>query len=175
MRTIGARLLLAGAVAAAPSQQKPPAGTETRDRYLNPRETDLSLGLEVDPGEIPDIPPVEPGHALETFRIKTGFRLELVAHEPLVVDPIQLAFDEDGRLYVVELKDGSSVSGIMLNETQTSVTVPPPFGQPVVVPRANIVGIKSREQSMMPEGLEDGLSLQDMADLVQFIVGRQSP
>ncbi|MGB2713098.1 MAG: PVC-type heme-binding CxxCH protein [Vicinamibacterales bacterium] len=104
MRTIGALLLLAGAVAAAQSQQKPPAGTETRDRYLNPRETDISLGLEVDPRDIPDIPPVEPEHALETFRIKQGFRLELVAHEPLVVDPIQLAFDEDGRLYVVEMR-----------------------------------------------------------------------
>jgi putative membrane-bound dehydrogenase-like protein len=104
MRTIGALLLLAGAVAAAQSQQKPPAGTETRDRYLNPRETDISLGLAVDPRDIPDIPPVEPEHALETFRIKQGFRLELVAHEPLVVDPIQLAFDEDGRLYVVEMR-----------------------------------------------------------------------
>lgn len=104
MRTIGALLLLAGAVAAAQSQQQPPAGTETRDRYLNPLETDISLGLEVDPRDIPDIPPVEPEHALETFRIKQGFRLELVAHEPLVVDPIQLAFDEDGRLYVVEMR-----------------------------------------------------------------------
>ena len=104
MRTIGALLLLAGAVAAAHSQQKPQTGTGTRDRYLNPRETDISLGLKVDPHEIPDIPPVEPGRALETFRIKKGFRLELVAHEPLVVDPIQLAFDEDGRLYVVEMR-----------------------------------------------------------------------
>ena len=71
---------------------------------MNPRETDLSLGLEVDPKEVPDIPPVEPDKALDTFRIKKGFRLELVAHEPMVVDPIQMAFDEDGRLYVVEMR-----------------------------------------------------------------------
>ncbi len=82
----------------------PPPRSDTRDRYLNPRETDLSLGLEVDPKEVPDIPPVEPDKVLDTFRIKKGFRLELVAHEPMVVDPIQMAFDEDGRLYIVEMR-----------------------------------------------------------------------
>lgn len=82
----------------------PPTASETRDRYLNPRETDISLGLTVDPADVPDIPPVEPERALETFRVKKGFRLEMVAHEPLVVDPIQMAFDEDGRLYVVEMR-----------------------------------------------------------------------
>ena len=89
----------------APPRTPPPAaGADTRDRYLNPRETDLSLGLEVDPKDVPDIPPVEPDKVLDTFRIKKGFRLELVAHEPMVVDPIQMAFDEDGRLYVVEMR-----------------------------------------------------------------------
>ena len=89
----------------APPRTPPPAaGADTRDRYLNPRETDLSLGLEVDPRDVPDIPPVEPDKVLDTFRIKKGFRLELVAHEPMVVDPIQMAFDEDGRLYVVEMR-----------------------------------------------------------------------
>jgi putative membrane-bound dehydrogenase-like protein len=82
----------------------PPPRSETRDRYLNPRETDLSLGLEVDPSEVPDIPPVEPDKVLDSFRIKKGFRVELVAHEPMVVDPIQMAFDEDGRLYIVEMR-----------------------------------------------------------------------
>jgi putative membrane-bound dehydrogenase-like protein len=86
-----------------PQPSRPP-GSDTRDRYLNPRETDLSLGLIVDPKEVPDIPPVEPDKVLETFRIKRGFRIELVAHEPMVVDPIQMAFDENGRLYIVEMR-----------------------------------------------------------------------
>jgi len=100
-------LVLAAAVSliARQTQQPPPRpDTDTRDRYLNPRETDLSLGFKVDPADVPDIPPVEPDKVLETFRIKKGFRLELVAHEPMVVDPIQMAFDEDGRLYVVEMR-----------------------------------------------------------------------
>ena len=104
---LGAVLLMAASLAAVRNQQAPPkpaGGAETRDRYLNPRETDLSLSLDIDPKEVPDIPPVEPDRALDTFRLKKGFRLELVAHEPQVVDPIQLAFDEDGRLYVVEMR-----------------------------------------------------------------------
>ena len=47
----------------------------------------------------------EPGEALQTFRLLDGFRLDLVAHEPLVEDPVAGAFDEDGRLFIAELAD----------------------------------------------------------------------
>jgi putative membrane-bound dehydrogenase-like protein len=60
-----------------------------------------------DPDALPRIPPVEPARALATFEVKRGFHLELVASEPLVVDPIAASFDEDGRLYVVEMRDYS--------------------------------------------------------------------
>ena len=41
---------------------------------------------------------------LKTFEVEPGFRLELVASEPLVSDPIAMAFDEFGRLFVVEMR-----------------------------------------------------------------------
>ncbi|MBI2825753.1 MAG: c-type cytochrome [Planctomycetia bacterium] len=47
----------------------------------------------------------EPADALKTFETIPGFRMELVAHEPDVVDPVAAAFDEDGRLYVAEMRD----------------------------------------------------------------------
>ena len=50
------------------------------------------------------IPPKEPADALKTFEAVDGFRMELVAHEPLVNDPIAAAFDENGRLYVAEMR-----------------------------------------------------------------------
>src|SRR6267143_6788651 len=59
----------------------------------------------VDPKALPKFPPVAARDALNTFQLHKGFRLELVAAEPLVTDPIALAFDEDGRLFVVEMKD----------------------------------------------------------------------
>ncbi len=57
--------------------------------------------------ELPRIAPREPADALSTFAVAPGFRMELVAAEPLVCDPVAMSFDEDGRLYVVEMRDYS--------------------------------------------------------------------
>ena len=57
--------------------------------------------------ELPRIQPVEAKDALSTFTIADGFRIEQVAAEPNVVDPIAMAFDENGRLFVVEMRDYS--------------------------------------------------------------------
>lgn len=53
--------------------------------------------------ELPRIAATEPADAVGTFEVKRGFRMELIAAEPLVRDPIAIAFDEDGRAYVVEM------------------------------------------------------------------------
>jgi putative membrane-bound dehydrogenase-like protein len=58
-----------------------------------------------DPKDLPRFPPVAAADALNTFQLRKGFRLELVAAEPLVIDPIALAFDADGRLFVIEMND----------------------------------------------------------------------
>jgi len=52
---------------------------------------------------LPRIPPREPAESMKAFHLVPGFRIELVAAEPLVRDPIDLTFDENGRAYVVEL------------------------------------------------------------------------
>ncbi len=46
--------------------------------------------------------PLEPVDALATFELEAGFQIELVAAEPDVTDPVALAFDENGLLYVAE-------------------------------------------------------------------------
>ena len=47
--------------------------------------------------------PLSPTEERATFRSR-GFRVELVACEPDVVDPVAMAFDEDGRLFVAEMR-----------------------------------------------------------------------
>src|SRR5262245_32897622 len=47
--------------------------------------------------------PLTPAEEAKTFRLATGFRMELVAAEPNVIDPVALSFDENGRLYVAEM------------------------------------------------------------------------
>src|SRR5213594_2759230 len=63
----------------------------------------------VDPKELPRVPPTEATNALKTFQIKKRFHLELVAAEPLVIDPIAMCFDENGRMFVVEMRDYSEM------------------------------------------------------------------
>ena len=46
--------------------------------------------------QLPRIPATEPADALATFRLETGYGLEIVASEPHVIDPIAMAFDARG-------------------------------------------------------------------------------
>lgn len=45
-----------------------------------------------------------PEQERQTFQIEEGLKIELIAAEPLVEDPVVCAFDEDGRLWVVEMR-----------------------------------------------------------------------
>jgi len=49
--------------------------------------------------------PLSPQEALQFFKLAPGLRMELVAAEPQVQSPVAMAFDEDGRLYVMEMLD----------------------------------------------------------------------
>ncbi|MFB5944455.1 PVC-type heme-binding CxxCH protein [Albibacterium profundi] len=48
-------------------------------------------------------PPLSPGDALRTMVVEEGFDVMLVASEPLVNSPIAMSFDNDGRLWVLEM------------------------------------------------------------------------
>ncbi len=53
------------------------------------------------------VPATEPAHAAATLQVRDGFRVEVVASEPLIASPVAMAFDEQGRLYVAEMRDYS--------------------------------------------------------------------
>jgi hypothetical protein len=63
--------------------------------------------LKVAEADLPRVPPTEPALALATLEVREGFRAELVAHEPLVMSPVAIAFDESGRMFVAEMRDYS--------------------------------------------------------------------
>src|SRR5262245_44399456 len=56
------------------------------------------------PGTTTAAPPLSPEAAAKTFRLAPGYRLELVASEPMVADPVWMDMDPDGRLWVVEMR-----------------------------------------------------------------------
>ncbi|MEX0676533.1 MAG: PVC-type heme-binding CxxCH protein [Pirellulales bacterium] len=78
------------------------ASREVRNdvRRENPPTTDGSLAEILKP-----VPAKSPADALKTFEVLDGFRMELVAHEPDVTDPVAACFDENGGLYVAEMID----------------------------------------------------------------------
>src|SRR4051794_33199339 len=53
---------------------------------------------------VPTPKPLSPEEALKTFKLPPGFKMEVVAAEPLVEDPIAMSFDSDGRVWVVEMR-----------------------------------------------------------------------
>jgi len=71
------------------------AGTE--DRLIE------RLKALVTKGGRPQAVPAE--QTISRFKLTEGYRIELMAAEPLVVDPINIAFGSDGRLWVVEMGD----------------------------------------------------------------------
>ena len=53
-----------------------------------------------------------------TFKLPKGFTIDLVASEPDIVDPVHLAFDENGRLFVAEMigyPNGGVGTGMIFN------------------------------------------------------------
>jgi len=60
-------------------------------------------GADAPPKRFPS--PVSPEESLKHFQLDPELRIEIVAAEPEIVDPVAIAFDADGSLWVVEMGD----------------------------------------------------------------------
>src|SRR4051812_36979748 len=49
--------------------------------------------------------PLSPEESLKAMHVRPGMKIELVAAEPLIVDPVAFDWGPDGRLWVVEMRD----------------------------------------------------------------------
>ncbi|MFP6597355.1 MAG: c-type cytochrome, partial [Candidatus Hydrogenedentota bacterium] len=72
--------------------------------------------------------------------------------------------------FTVEMKDGIFLTGLLDSETSTSVTLKRAGGLEDTLLRVNMQEMFSSDLSIMPEGLEDGLGVQGMADLIAFLM-----
>lgn len=73
--------------------------------------------------------------------------------------------------YTVNAKDGQTFAGVISHDTASSMTLKLPGGVEKTLQRSEIKGSSSSGQSLMPEGLETGMTVEDMADLLSFIEG----
>ena len=65
----------------------------------NAGPTDVQLKF-----DLPAPAPLSAEEALKSFKLPPGFRIELVASEPMIEAPVAISFDEQGRLFVVEMR-----------------------------------------------------------------------
>jgi putative heme-binding domain-containing protein len=75
--------------------------------------------------------------------------------------------------YLVEMKDGRALSGVLSSETATSLTLRMPLGAEETILRANTTRVEAMAGSLMPAGLEAAMSRQDLADLLGYLKGEQ--
>jgi putative membrane-bound dehydrogenase-like protein len=107
------------------------------------------------------------GHAvgpdLTAFRVKSAQDF-LVA----ILDP-SAAIEPRFINYQIETRDGRSLSGVVKAETAVSLTLVQAGALEEKLLRSEITEIKASNLSLMPEGLEQGMSPQDFADLIAYV------
>ena len=111
------------------------------------------------------------GHAVgpDLFDIRRQTKENILFH---IVNPdaeIAPAF----TAYLAEAKDGRVLSGILVGDTPTSITLRGPLGVEATLLRADLAKLEALPGSLMPAGLEAGLSKQQLADLLAYLKGEK--
>lgn len=75
---------------------------------------------------------------------------------------------EGYQAVLVELKDGEEIAGLIKGDTADFLTLRDSAGRLQQVAKGDVANRRQSDQSLMPEGLEAGLTLQEFADLVAF-------
>ena len=71
--------------------------------------------------------------------------------------------------YLVKTRDGSTLAGLLVAEAPGNVTLRDLAGREQVIQRKNLVGMESLKSSLMPSGLEQSLTPDDLADLIAWL------
>ncbi len=67
-----------------------------------PEENGFDSPRTVDPNPSPA--PLTPEASLKSFRLPKGYHLELVASEPMLSEPVAVAWDGNARMYVSQME-----------------------------------------------------------------------
>jgi len=86
-----------------------------------------------------------------------------------IIDP-NAAVETKYLSHVVRTKDGEFLTGIIVGETDEEIVLAAEGGVRKAVRREQIVELSATGLSQMPEGLEEGMSSQKMADLLVFLL-----
>ncbi|MBK8001860.1 MAG: c-type cytochrome [Verrucomicrobia bacterium] len=103
-----------------------------------------------------------------------GPNLQSVVNHPAekllvsILDP-NASIEPGYTAYSAQLSDGEEIYGIVSAETGNSLVMKQADGKTRTLLRSGITALRSANLSLMPEGLEAGMSPQELADLIRFL------
>jgi putative membrane-bound dehydrogenase-like protein len=89
--------------------------------------------------------------------------------ESIVHPSAGIGFGYEG--WEMKMKDGSALSGILASKTETDIDIKFPGGARKQIKTADLQSLTQMKQSMMTEGLYNGMSAQDLANLLEYLSG----
>jgi putative heme-binding domain-containing protein len=97
-----------------------------------------------------------------------GSKLSREALLEAIVHPSKgISFGYEG--WQLSMKDGSTFSGIITSKTETDISIKFPGGTTKELKTADIKSMKQIKESLMPEGLHQTMSRQELADLLEYL------
>jgi hypothetical protein len=90
--------------------------------------------------QLPFIPPKTPQDSLKAFKTRPGFKIDLIASEPLIGSPVAMDFDENANLYVAEYPEYNAYATLILNSRAVSsfFKIPTTMASTIKVPSSRI-------------------------------------
>lgn len=77
----------------------------------------------------------------------------------------------DFESYSVDTKDGDSHVGVILRESDDELQIAVASGQPMKLSRKSVSAVRPNSLSLMPQGLDQAMSEQELSDLIAFLKG----
>jgi putative heme-binding domain-containing protein len=83
-----------------------------------------------------------------------------------------ISFGYEG--YNVKLKDGTTVTGIIISRTDETLTLAFPGGNRHAYDMSEVASLQETSESLMPPGLENAMTTEELVNLVEYLVNLKS-
>jgi putative membrane-bound dehydrogenase-like protein len=84
-----------------------------------------------------------------------------------IVDP-NASISRDFQMEIIETEDGRVISGLVIDESDAAVTIQA-VNEKIIVPKAEIANRQKSPLSMMPDGIAQKLTFEQMRDLIAYV------
>ncbi len=151
-----------------------PSGTPDRQQVLERYAEVKTFKADRDRGKALFVKHCAACHRLDEVGYAVGPDLAALSDKSLdalliaVLDPNR-AVEDKYREYVAVLEDGRQVRGVLVSESAQSVTLLAQEGRAIELLRRQLEMLVATGKSLMPEGVENDISVQEMADLFAYI------